>query len=93
MTGGVGGGGGGGGGGVVHPAIANATAPSETSKLLRIEDIRTNMWILMVEAGIALFLLVFIVWWTMYADKKPADQQQETLAAPEKKDPPELPPA
>ena len=24
------------------------------------------MWILMLEAGVALFLLVFIVWWTMF---------------------------
>ncbi|QOY95152.1 hypothetical protein IM543_04465 [Massilia sp. UMI-21] len=28
------------------------------------------MWILMVEAGVALFLLVFIVWWTMFAGRK-----------------------
>jgi len=29
------------------------------------------MWILMLEAGVALFLLVFIVWWTMFAGRKP----------------------
>ncbi len=29
------------------------------------------MWLLFVEAGIALFLLVFIVWWTMFAGRKP----------------------
>jgi len=29
------------------------------------------MWILMLEAGTALFLLVFIVWWTMFAGRKP----------------------
>lgn len=29
------------------------------------------MWLLMVEACIALFLLVFIVWWTMFSGKKP----------------------
>lgn len=28
------------------------------------------MWLLMLEAGIALFLLVFIVWWTMPSNKK-----------------------
>jgi hypothetical protein len=28
------------------------------------------MWILMVEALVALFLLVFIVWWTMPRKKK-----------------------
>ncbi|MET0264931.1 MAG: hypothetical protein ABW202_04895 [Duganella sp.] len=27
------------------------------------------MWILILEAGVALFLLVFIVWWTMYQGK------------------------
>lgn len=42
------------------------------------------MWILMIEACVAFFLLVFIVWWTMYAPKpkprdedKPADQQRD----------------
>jgi hypothetical protein len=28
------------------------------------------MWILLLEAGVALFLLIFIVWWTM-SGKKP----------------------
>jgi len=28
------------------------------------------MWILMVEALVALFLLVFIVWWTLPSKKK-----------------------
>ncbi len=32
------------------------------------------MWILLVEALLALFLLVFIVWWTMFAGKKPGSQ-------------------
>lgn len=32
------------------------------------------MWILMVEAGVALFLLVFIVWWTMFAGRKDVDR-------------------
>jgi hypothetical protein len=27
------------------------------------------MWLLMIEAGVAFFLLVFIVWWTMYQGK------------------------
>nr|WP_307735320.1 hypothetical protein [Massilia soli] len=34
------------------------------------------MWLLMIEAGIALFLLVFIVWWTMFSGAKPNDDQQ-----------------
>jgi hypothetical protein len=29
------------------------------------------MWILGLEAGAALLLLVFIVWWTMYAGRRP----------------------
>jgi cbb3-type cytochrome oxidase subunit 3 len=34
----------------------------------------------MLEAGVALFLLVFIVWWTMFSGKKPTRQaQQKTL--------------
>jgi hypothetical protein len=33
------------------------------------------MWMFFVEAGIALFLFVFIVWWTMFSGKKPDDQQ------------------
>ncbi len=75
---------------VVHADRASATAPSETSKLQRVDDIGIGMWILMVEAGIALFLLVFIVWWTMYSGKKP--EQMEHDATPlEKKDPPEPP--
>jgi hypothetical protein len=43
------------------------------------------MWILMIEACVAFFLLVFIVWWTMYqgkpkdrdAPKLPAQQDQQ----------------
>lgn len=41
------------------------------------------MWILMVEAGVALFLLVFIVWWTMFAGRKDVPRDE---AAQEKKD-------
>lgn len=38
------------------------------------------MWLLMLEAGVALFLLVFIVWWTMFSGKKhspPAPRKPE----------------
>lgn len=34
------------------------------------------MWLLIVEAGLALGLLVFIVWWTMFSGRRrddPAD--------------------
>ena len=46
------------------------------------------MWALMIEAGVAFFLLVFIVWWTMYSGNKPTDHQQ-VLPPAEKKEPPE----
>jgi hypothetical protein len=32
------------------------------------------MWVLMLEAGAALFLLVFIVWWTMFSGREPEGQ-------------------
>ncbi len=82
-------GGGTGTGGVLQAASANATIPSERGKLRAVEDIRIDMWILMLEAGVALFLLVFIVWWTMYSGKKPTDHTPRITD--EKKDPPELP--
>jgi hypothetical protein len=44
------------------------------------------MWLLMVEAGVALFLLVFIVWWTMYQGPKPTHDEAEQREAPEKTD-------
>jgi len=34
------------------------------------------MWLLLLEAGVALFLLVFIVWWTMPSGKKPSPPTQ-----------------
>lgn len=38
------------------------------------------MWILLLEAGAALFLLLFFVWWTMFAgrdkDKRERGQPQ-----------------
>lgn len=44
------------------------------------------MWILMVEAGVALFLLVFIVWWTMYSGKKPTNPPPRREARPDAPD-------
>ena len=43
------------------------------------------MWLLMLEAGVALFLLVFIVWWTMPSSKK-QDQPQQSKTLPPKDD-------
>jgi len=36
------------------------------------------MWILMVEAGFALFLLIFIVWWTMFHGREDQPPHQES---------------
>ncbi|WP_168208503.1 hypothetical protein [Janthinobacterium tructae] len=38
------------------------------------------MWILMIEALVAFFLLAFIVWWTMYSGKKPAPPARKQLS-------------
>ncbi|CDG85297.1 hypothetical protein [Janthinobacterium agaricidamnosum] len=35
------------------------------------------MWVLIIEALVAFFLLVFIVWWTMYSGKKPTPPIQK----------------
>jgi hypothetical protein len=75
------------GGVVVQADSARTTIPSETGKLRRVINMRISMWLLMVEAGVALFLLVFIVWWTMYSGPKPTQDEPEQLAPPEKTDP------
>jgi hypothetical protein len=46
------------------------------------------MWILMLEAGVAFFLLVFIVWWTMFHGrpeqrKRPLREEKEPRKEPE----------
>jgi hypothetical protein len=62
---------------VVQAASASmTTAAAGTSRLRRINDIRIAMWVLMIEALVAFFLLVFIVWWTMYQGKKPAQKHR-----------------
>ncbi|MEG2033052.1 MAG: hypothetical protein RR376_20570 [Janthinobacterium sp.] len=71
-------------GGVVQADKPSATAPAETSRLvrfnkLRVNNIRKRMWILMIEALVAFFLLAFIVWWTMYSGKKPTPPVQKQL--------------
>ena len=40
------------------------------------------MWVLMLEACVAFFLLVFIVWWTMYQGK---GKTKTRLPPPERK--------
>ena len=36
------------------------------------------MWLLLVEALVALFLFVFIVWWTMFSGRKPDRNKKPT---------------
>lgn len=43
------------------------------------DNIGMRMWILMIEALVAFLLLAFIVWWTMFAGKKPAPPAQKQL--------------
>jgi hypothetical protein len=46
------------------------------------------MWLLFLEAGVALFLLLFIVWWTMFSGRKtdhPADEKPP-LSRPDEPD-------
>jgi hypothetical protein len=75
----------GGDGAVLHAASKIATAPSEPSKVLGKGGMESDMWLLMAEALVALFLLVFIVWWTMYSGRKP-DRTDQPL--PGEKDAP-----
>ncbi|RBA24370.1 hypothetical protein Hfont_0003 [Herminiimonas fonticola] len=44
------------------------------------------MWLLFVEAGIALFLLIFIVWWTMFSGQKKPTQAPAKKSTPPKDD-------
>lgn len=43
------------------------------------------MWWLILEAGAAFFIFVFIVWWTMFSGRKP-DQSVQTKKTVDKKD-------
>jgi hypothetical protein len=62
--------GGGGTGAGAQPASTRAAA-SEASRLPRIDNCESLvMWILFLEAAAAFFVLVFIVWWTMFSGRK-----------------------
>ncbi|MDB5761225.1 MAG: hypothetical protein JWQ21_220 [Herminiimonas sp.] len=45
------------------------------------------MWVLLLEAGVALFLLVFIVWWTMFSGRKPDHSTQQKPLPPKDETP------
>ena len=60
----------GGAGGVAHP-----TSHSQASAKLqwRNQCLYPTMWIILLEAALALALLVFIVWWTMFDKPRKKD--------------------
>ncbi|MBK1889946.1 hypothetical protein Undi14_07835 [Undibacterium sp. 14-3-2] len=35
---------------------------------------RKSMWLLLLEAGMALLILIFIVWWTMFSGRRPENK-------------------
>jgi hypothetical protein len=59
---------------VVQAAISSISAANAGRLRAPDKPEKNLMWILLVEALLALFLLVFIVWWTMFAGKKPGPQ-------------------
>jgi hypothetical protein len=55
---------------VEQPASTMATA-ADASRLRGVDNIESLvMWILFLEAAVALCVLVFIVWWTMFSGRK-----------------------
>ncbi|WP_245549274.1 hypothetical protein [Noviherbaspirillum massiliense] len=80
--------GGAGGLSVVQAARPIANSIADTGKLLCLNDIgMLVMWLLLLEAGVALFLFIFIVWWTMFSGKKPMDPPQQKSTPPEDDNP------
>jgi hypothetical protein len=39
-------------------------------------------WVLVLEAGVALFLLILIVWWTMFSGREPERPAKPEPAPP-----------
>jgi hypothetical protein len=35
------------------------------------------MWLILLEAGLALALLVFVVWWTMFSGRRGGEREHE----------------
>jgi len=49
------------------------------------------MWILMLEVGVAFFLLVFIVWWTMFSGRPENRKRPLRDESPSQSEPPRKP--
>jgi hypothetical protein len=65
------GGTGGAGGSCVVAQPASTMAAVSASRLARVDNCESLvMWILFLEAAVAFFVLVFIVWWTMFSGRK-----------------------
>lgn len=58
-----------------------ATKPALAGTLGRFHQPGFRMWLLLLEAGMALFLLIFIVWWTMFHGRKPEHPPARPAAA------------
>ena len=66
---------------VLQPA-SSASMIREWDRLLRINDMKDRtMWLLMLEGFMALMVLVFIVWWTMFSGRE-ADPVKHDAADP-----------
>ncbi len=46
------------------------------------------MWLLLLEAFLAMMVLVFIVWWTMFSGRKPDPVNNDAQNVPEAPDEP-----
>ncbi|MGN6703004.1 MAG: hypothetical protein ACTHKB_08595 [Burkholderiaceae bacterium] len=44
------------------------------------------MWVFFLEAGVALCLLLFIVWWTMFAGKTGPGDETDDRNAPDRRE-------
>lgn len=49
------------------------------------------MWLLLLEAFMAMMVLIFIVWWTMFSGRKPEASLEEPPASRDKPGPPDPP--
>jgi hypothetical protein len=60
------------GGALTQPAKPMTRETAQASTLVRPTNLeREDMWLVLLEAGVAMFLLIFIVWWTMFSGRKP----------------------